>query len=833
MVRATPTPCRASRPSRPRLVGWVGVWVAAALLAGWEIGFALPAFRGCGPWATAPWISLGLVCCCMGAARGGAGAVVGAWVALGASLGASSRVAPPAADAYAHVGRTRYHLVATRPLDGATSELRVWASWDEGSWVLWDPPLLALTRPRLPESTLLLSGTLDLPEPWSPGPPRLGWMRVGRAYHTDVTAARAVCGRTGERGDWVRTCVRALGPEIGAIAAAALLGERRLLPAEVTEWFQRTGTIHLLAISGFHVSLLGAIVWTLARILTGGAWWSRWAALTAMVGYAVFVGAPISVVRALSMAGLALLGSDCGRGARIWNGLGWVTALMIVSDPRQPLQTGFALSISATAGVLLGARLASVVSGRLRRSARSAGSPQGPRHSGGSIVRDRAGRFAQALGPLVGTSLGATLLTTPWMLYVFAAMYPFSLFANLVAIPAMGCLLPAMVVAVVTARFSVPGAAAWGATARYLGEAFLGLLETLAGPCGHWVLSGGIPRDGAWAATLAAALGLLCVTRRLDRSPASLPGRPKPGSRVSEAALWAAVTALLAIGAWERIERAQACANGVEVTFLSVGQGDAILVRAPGRTWIVDLGPGDWGGRDRLVPHLRRLGIDRIDRAWISHGDMDHWGGLIPLLACGIRVDTLSLSGVADFSDSFWREVTEADPRPVVERVFAPLHLRLTRDVSFEMVHPWPGVDAEGRNDASIVAVLRHAGAPLATVVLLGDLELPGLRRLVEHDAVPTALILQAGHHGSRTSVEPEAYRRLDPRLVVGSLGRNNRFGFPHEALLEELERRDVPLLRTDQDGSVRLRLTARGPVLETQRGWDPQRTVDPPQPGP
>ena len=640
--------------------------------------------------AVAVGLALALGAAVAGLARRGDRWVLVSWCALGGAAGASCAAPPPSPHVYAHVGRVRYHLVTAQPVDGRTCRLFVWATWHEGEWTVWDPPARARTRPRLPATRLVLSGTLDVPEPWAGGPPKDGWMRVRRAYHATSAGTRVVCGQAGERQDWVRACVEALGPTHGAMAAAALLGERRLLPEPLVGWFERTGTIHLLAISGFHVSLLGAIVWTAARILTGGARWSRWAALGAMIGYAVFVGAPISVVRALSMAGLALAGPDSGRGARIWNGWGWVTALMTISDPRQPLQTGFALSISATAGVLLGARLATLLGSRLRR------------FEGGRLAP--TARLAAALAPLAGTSLGATLLTTPWMLYAFANMYPLSLLANLVAIPAMALLLPAMVVAIVAEKAGLPGANAWSASAIHLGDAFVALLETLAHPAGRWVLSGRLDRENAWAATLAAALLLVVVNRTLEAQFARPAPRqataPRGPRRLNHhAAAGFTVAVLAAIGHAPLLARLIP-PDGAVVRFLSVGQGDAILIEGPKQRWLVDFGPGDWGGRDKLVPHLRRLGIHRIDRAWITHGDMDHWGGLIPVLSHGIRVDTLALSGAADFSASFWRTVTEADPRPQVLRVHAPERHRISPEVTMDVLHPWRGVDAEDRNDA-------------------------------------------------------------------------------------------------------------------------------------
>ncbi|MFN8549443.1 MAG: MBL fold metallo-hydrolase [Candidatus Eisenbacteria bacterium] len=263
----------------------------------------------------------------------------------------------------------------------------------------------------------------------------------------------------------------------------------------------------------------------------------------------------------------------------------------------------------------------------------------------------------------------------------------------------------------------------------------------------------------------------------------------------------------------------------LRVDVLTVGQGDAILIRAGRARWLFDTGPG--GPFDPLVPHLLARGCRRLDRVYLSHGDLDHWGGIERLLASGVAVDTLVLPERGLFPASFTAMLRAAPRHPVVLRSAAGWERTLGAGVRARLVHPIPGREPLSDNNGSLGLMLEAerlttsarddslAGRRLR-ILLIADLERPGEEELLRYGLPAPVSLLQAGHHGSRTSSSDAWLDRLRPRLAFASLAEGNRFGFPHPEMSARYEARGIPLLRTDRDGALAFEL--RGDRLGIER---------------
>lgn len=260
------------------------------------------------------------------------------------------------------------------------------------------------------------------------------------------------------------------------------------------------------------------------------------------------------------------------------------------------------------------------------------------------------------------------------------------------------------------------------------------------------------------------------------------------------------VLALLSGLAWYAVWRESR--KELVIAFLNVGQGDAIYIEAPnGNQMLID------GGRGREV--LRELGTvmplyDRsIDVVLATHPDADHIGGLIPVFE-SYRVGAFVESGNAHqttVTEALTRAVTEEKSLRVVAR--RGMRIRLSRGVVFTVLHPDRDVADAESNEASVVGRLAYG---TTTVLLTGDAPISVERVLMAEDGMSLkSTVLKLGHHGSRTSSLPGFLSLVQPELTIISAGEGNRYGHPHQEVLDTLQKQNIRALRTDVEGRITL----------------------------
>ena len=251
--------------------------------------------------------------------------------------------------------------------------------------------------------------------------------------------------------------------------------------------------------------------------------------------------------------------------------------------------------------------------------------------------------------------------------------------------------------------------------------------------------------------------------------------------------------------------------SNLRITVLDVGQGDCILVQAPGgRTMLVDGGgtPGQQAsgydiGREVVVPALMARGVTKIDALVITHSHEDHIGGLPAVLdAVPVRlaVDPMLESDSETYAAL---EKSLAAHKVPVERASEGARINLGRGVYAEVLSPpdrrLSDTDSYA-NDNSVVLRLVDGGV---SVLLAADIERAGAARLAEHGSAVRSTILKVPHHGSSGAAIPEFVDAVNPKLAIVSVGEHNPFGHPSEEMLRELGRVGAKIMRTDRDGAV------------------------------
>ena len=568
-----------------------------------------------------------------------------------------------------------------------------------------------------------------------------------------------------------------------ALLTGILLGIETGIPKAVMNAFSATGTTHIIAISGFNLTIISGILASLAERLFGRRW-SFWFAAAGVALYTVLVGASAAVVRASLMAGVFLLGRHTGRKAHGPTSLAAAAVLMTVSNPYALWDMGFLLSFAATLGLVLYAdRFSNFCQRRLERF----------------LSADRVKQFLGLLNDALIATLAASVVTLPIIMVYSGELSLVSLLTNCLILPVQSFLMLIGAVATLLAMVFRPlglvvGWVAWVfltytiETVRLCARlpwAVVSSDVSLSPVVIYYALVAGI----TWWWTL--ARGRRQELKDVARKVVS--HHLRTGLVVGSSV----ILVILACCAWH--DRPD---GRLHVVFLDVDQGDAIFIQTPGgRQILVDGGPSGSALLSQLGRHMPFW--DRsLDLVMLTHSDSDHVTGLVPVLE-RFRVDHIVYRAEEASSDAYARWLELADTEgAVIHSAQAGQEIALDQGVRMTVFYPeseFPEA-AGSANNRSLVTRLEYGRF---AVLLPGDIEAPIEDLLVAQGAVQPCLVLKAAHHGSCTSTTPSFLDAVAPEVVVISVGADNEFGHPCDGVLERLA--GLQVYRTDEDGTIEL----------------------------
>lgn len=531
---------------------------------------------------------------------------------------------------------------------------------------------------------------------------------------------------------------------------------------------RRTGTAHLVAISGLHVGMVAALGYII------GLWLWRWTLLgptrypaplvAAMLAlalatlYAGLAGFSLPTSRALLMLLAYFLLSRLQRNPGIFFTLGFVLLAVLLLDPLAPLGGSLWLSFGAVMSIAYATRF--------NRKTRAGQVFPNPR----AALRER---WKQRLSQWWQVQLAVTVGLFPLTLYLFQQVSLVSLPANMLAIPLVAFLVVPLILLAIGARF-------WGL------DLFAGELLRAAD-----LLLGGLWRG-------------LEVLSNSEFSAARLPV-PEIGDLLLLAAGFG-VLFRSTLGRWRWLGALAIVplvwGNGVSledaeyrVDMLDVGQGLAILVRTRDHALLYDAGigypDGFNAGKAIVLPFLGNQGVRRLDAVVASHDNSDHVGGVAPVVE---RFPNAALYA----SGAFYPRSRACEQGTGWE----------WDGVRFGFVHPPPGETGSGNNDSCVLLLESRFGRTL----LSGDIERSAERRLLDEGAAIDAIdVLVVPHHGSRSSSTPAFVARTDPRLGLVSAGYLSRFNHPHPDVVQRYRQHGVALMNTAESGWIGVVLGRRG----------------------
>lgn len=537
-----------------------------------------------------------------------------------------------------------------------------------------------------------------------------------------------------------------------AFSKALLLGDRSGLDYETTTAFKVSGISHIIAVSGLHVSILFGLVDLLAGKRRG---------LTAAIGiplvliFAAVAGFTPSVTRAAVMQCLVMLALLFEKEYDGLTALAFAALVILVVNPLTVVSVSFQLSFACMTGIF-------VMGEPIRK-----------------WLLDRCPkvRFVKGICSSVSVSLGATVFTTPLVAIYFGTVSLIGVVTNLVTLWAVSLIFYGIMAVCAIGLINIAAGSLLAGLVSFLIQYVLWTAKTLS----SFPLAAVYTKSGYIVAWLVYAYAMLAVYVCIRRKPA---------------ALFVSLVGF-ALGISITLSWVEPAMDECRVTVLDVGQGQSVILQAEGKTFLVDCG-GDTesGAADMAAETLLSMGISRLDGIVLTHYDRDHSGGVDELLT---RIDTdavflphsLDETGAGDLIRSLvgecavevWEDLTVS---------FEGGELALFAPISYN-----------SGNESSMSVLFRTENC---AILLTGDMGTAGERLLMKYHELPQVDVLVVGHHGSKTSTSQALLEAVRPAYALISVGANNYYGHPADAVLLRLDLFGCIIYRTDENGTITFR---------------------------
>lgn len=569
-------------------------------------------------------------------------------------------------------------------------------------------------------------------------------------------------------GDQISTL---FSPQSSAYILSLTLGQKSRFTSAQREQLAFVGISHLFSISGLHLGLIAGLIYfalnTIYRtserlmLMMPAQIAVPLLTLLPLIFYLLLSGGALPTIRAILLMVLGIAALISQRATPPLALLAAVATAILAFDPLAIFSASFQLSFSGVAALIY-----------------CLTQPEEKSHSG--LKR-------WLVGPLIATVI-ATIATSPIALWHFHTFAPASILCNLIAIPLIG------IVAVPLALLATLLLPLHPHTAESIFNISLWLIETtldLSSRIAQGPLTGQFiylsPEQHGAIILLALAI-LTLIAKKLRNS------------------LLFVIAGMLTLCA----PTLYSATAPLEVTPLSIGQGESILLRlGKEKTYLID-GGGFYSqsfdvGKQLVAPALAHLGATHLDAVILSHDHPDHRKGLIHVLR-HFKVEQFWSS--IPINQLHWSLQKVLQEKDIPTRLFTSSWTNIPLDDAAQLDIFVPPDDTAKMNDRSLVILARYMKDG---ILLTGDLEYYGVTQLLNGSTFSTVTALKLPHHGSRRSRPHALIQATRPNIAISSVGFNNSYHFPHSETLAALEENQTALIRTDRDGTVQLNSWGHG----------------------
>ena len=544
-----------------------------------------------------------------------------------------------------------------------------------------------------------------------------------------------------------------------SIIKAMLLGEKNGLDEETKQLYQLNGIIHILSISGLHISLIGMGFYKMLQKIRCPQAVTVMISIIFMYSYGLMTGMSISALRAIVMFAFRIAAGLFKRTYDMLTAMSLVAVSVLIEQPLYLYHSGFLFSFGAI--LAIGLFLPVVEENLLGET-----------------------KFEK----IMSTSLSVSIITLPVYLCFYYEYPLYSLFLNLVIIPGTSLIAADGLISLAAAACYLP----LGKYAAFPAHLIFSFYEfccsiTLKLPGSRNILG----RPENWQVLLFAAI--LCVAVFYSK-------------KWSKLQFWQWILASLMCITMRFQE-------GLQITLIDVGQGDGIYIADDmGGHYLIDGGSSDKSdvGTYQILPFLKYEGVNTLDAVFITHMDSDHYNGIHTLIeqtdGSGITIENLILPDVGENSKSeAYREIVQLAAKQGISVQYIHKGESLRHgSLKFTCLHPEKGAEQE-TNAASIVLYLEYEAF---TALFTGDLEGSGeeaVRKQLESylSDGKSLTLLKVAHHGSKNSTGEVFLETASPYISLISAGKDNSYGHPHEELMKRLARTGCYIYQTKEGGAL------------------------------
>lgn len=576
--------------------------------------------------------------------------------------------------------------------------------------------------------------------------------------------------------------------DLGVIKAM-ILGDKSSLDLNIKELYQNNGISHILAISGLHISLIGMGVFSCLRRLRCPQIPSCLITIFMCILYGIITDFSVSTKRAVIMLVIMLIGKIIGRSYDLLSALSVSGIIILLQEPGMLYDIGFLLSFGAVLGVS-GVYPLLKKFGAFLLLKRTNVLGQKEKH-----LKEKMLICLEKFKQGILVSLSIWIITLPIMLYSFYEISLYSILVNLALLPMLSVLVFLGIISGILGCFWLELGVFLAGGAHYILLCYEQVCEWF-GDFPYSILIIGKPQ---WWQILLYYIGLFlfCILYSLYEQRRY------------------ALFLLLLLPIFYK-----GSPNGLEITFLDVGQGDGIVIEtANGTTFLIDGGSSNLKnvGKYRLEPYLKAKGISELDFAIVTHADKDHISGLEELIEESDKIGSIGINNLVlpktNLKDEAFLSLLNCAKKKKIKIMYVSQGAAIREEeLLITCLHPDPEYIAQSRNAYSTVLEFSYGSFKM---LLTGDLEEDGENRLLSDNLLNKYNVLKVAHHGSKYSTSEKFLKQIQPDISILSCGKKNRYGHPHKELLNRLKENKSKYLQTKESGAITIYCNETSYIIE------------------